>query len=162
MSWPPAPSAGCGSDGGTDPSRFLPPSDAARLESLVGQAVRANGRGECDQAEGAVQAAREQLEQVPETVAKRLTRNIDDWLVYLGETIGSECGQEPESTPSATASPTESPTETPDKTTEETPTPSPTPEETETPTPSPTASPEPTASPTPSPIPDNGGAIGED
>ena len=150
--------AGCGSDGGTDPSRFLPRGDAAALESLVRRANSASERGDCDAASTAVQDARARLDGVPATVSKRLTRNIDEWLVYLGERIGEECGQQEED-PSPTASPTEEPTETPDKTTEESPTPSPTPDETETPTPSPTTSPEPTPSPTTTP--DPGGAIGE-
>ena len=136
------PLAGCGSE---DPE-LIPQTRAGALTSTIDEIQAACEDNDTAKAKAAVQAANQQVSELPRRVDTELKRNIRDWLSHIDDRIERDCKAEetPTPTPSATETHTPEPTETP------------TPEPTETPTPEPTetATPEPTVEP-----PGDGGVI---
>jgi outer membrane biosynthesis protein TonB len=134
--------AGCGSE---DPE-LIPQTRASALTSTIDEITAACDDNDTAKAKAAVEAANQQVSELPRRVDAELKRNIRDWLNHIGDRIDEDCKAEetPTPTPSATETPTPEPTETP------------TPEPTETPTPEPTETP--TATPTVEP-PGDGGVI---
>ena len=116
--------AGCGSE---DPE-FIPQTRASALTSTIDEITAACDAEDPAKAKAAVEAANQQVSELPRRVDAKLKRNIRDWLSHIDDRIERDCKAEetPTPTPSATETPTPEPTETP------------TPEPTETPTPEPT------------------------
>jgi hypothetical protein len=126
--------AGCGSE---DPE-LIPQTRASALTSTIDEITAACDAEDPAKAKAAVEAANQQVSELPRRVNADLKRNIRDWLSHIEDRVDSDCKAKVEETPTPT--PTETAT--------------PTPTETATPTPTETATPEPTetpAEPTPSP-----------
>ena len=140
------PLAGCGSE---DPE-LIPQTRASALTSTIDEIQAACEDNDTAKAKAAVQAANQQVSELPRRVDTELKRNVRDWLSHIDDRIDRDCKAEetPTPTPSATETPTPEPTETP------------TPEPTETPTPEPTETP--TAEPTVEPPGDGGVVAPED
>jgi cell division septation protein DedD len=136
------PLAGCGSE---DPE-LIPQTRASALTSTIDEIQSACDDNDTAKAKAAVEAANQQVSELPRRVDADLKRNIRDWLSHIDDRIDRDCKPEetPTPSPSVTETPTPSPTETP------------TPEATETPVPEPTE--EPTPEPTVEP-PGDGGVI---
>ena len=136
------PLAGCGSD---EPE-LIPQTRASALTSTIDEIQSACDDNDTAKAKAAVEAANQQVSELPRRVDAELKRNIRDWLSHIDDRIERDCKEEetPTPSPSPTETPTPSPTETP------------TPEATETPVPEPTE--EPTPEPTVEP-PGDGGVI---
>ena len=135
--------AGCGSE---EPE-LIPQTRAAALTSTLDEVATACEAEEPGEARAAVEAANQQVSELPRRVDAELRRNLREWLAHIEDRIDNDCEpEEEEPTPTATPTPTAEPTETP------------TPEPTETPTAEPTETPtaEPTVEPTVEP-PGNGG-----
>jgi outer membrane biosynthesis protein TonB len=122
-----APLAGCGSE---DPE-LIPQTRASALTSTIDEIQSACDDNDTAKAKAAVQAANQQVSELPRRVDTELKRNLRDWLSHIDDRIEQDCKAKETPTPSATETPTPSPTETP------------TPEPTETPTPEPTETPTP-------------------
>jgi outer membrane biosynthesis protein TonB len=138
------PMAGCGSE---DPE-LIPQTRASALVSTIDEISAACDDHDTAKAKAAVEAANQQVSELPRRVDTELKSNIRDWLAHIDDRVEEDCKAEEETptpTPSATETPTPEPTETP------------TPEPTETPTPEPTETPTPT--PTVEP-PGDGGVLG--
>jgi hypothetical protein len=132
------PAAGCGSE---DPE-LIPQNRASALTSTIDEIQAACDDQKPDEAKAAVQAANQQVSELPRRVDTALKRNIRDWLDHIDSRIDRDCEpKEEEETPTPTPSPTETPTPTPTET------PTPTPTETPSPTPTETPPPEPTVEP---------------
>ena len=129
------PLAGCGSE---DPE-LIPKTRASALTSTIDEITAACDDNDTAKAKAAVQAANQQVSELPRRVDAELTRNIRAWLRHIDDRIDRDCKAEetPTATPEATETPTPEPTETPTPEPTETPTPEPT----ETPTPEPTVEP---------------------
>ena len=136
------PLAGCGSE---DPE-LIPQTRASALTSTIDEIQSACDDNDTAKAKAAVEAANQQVSELPRRVDAKLKRNIRDWLSHIDDRIDRDC--KAEETPTPSPSPTETPTPSPTET--------PTPEATETPTPEPTE--EPTPEPTVEP-PGDGGVI---
>ena len=136
------PLAGCGSD---DPE-LIPQTRASALTSTIDEIQSACDDNDTAKAKAAVEAANQQVSELPRRVDAELKRNIRDWLSHIDDRIDRDC--KAEETPTPSPSPTETPTPSPTET--------PTPEATETPVPEPTE--EPTPEPTVEP-PGDGGVI---
>jgi outer membrane biosynthesis protein TonB len=134
------PLAGCGSE---DPE-LIPQTRASALTSTIDEIQSACDDNDTAKAKAAVQAANQQVSELPRRVDTELKRNIRDWLSHIDARIARDCKAEetPTPTPTETETPTPSPTDTP----------TPEPTETATPEPTQTATPEPTVEP-----PGNGG-----
>jgi hypothetical protein len=130
------PVAGCGSE---DPE-LIPQTRASALTSTIDEISAACDDHAAAKAKAAVEAANQQVSELPRRVDAALKDNIRDWLKHIDERIDQDCQAEEES---PTPTPTPSPTETA--------TPSPSPTETATPEPTETATPEPTETATPEP-----------
>jgi len=135
------PLAGCGSD---DPE-LIPQTRASALTSTIDEIQSACDDNDTAKAKAAVEAANQQVSELPRRVDAKLKRNIRDWLTHIEDRIDRDC--KAEETPTATPEPTETPTPEPTET--------PTPEPTETPTPEPTE----TATPTPTVEPPGDGGV---
>jgi len=129
------PVAGCGSE---DPE-LISQTRASALTSTIDEITAACDDEDPAKAKAAVEAANQQVSELPRRVDAELRGNIREWLSHIEGRIDSDCKaeEEEEETPTPTPTPTETPTPTPTET--------PTPEPTETPTAEPTA--EPTESP---------------
>jgi hypothetical protein len=136
------PMAGCGSE---DPE-LIPQTRASALTSTIDKISAACDDHDPDKAKAAIQAANQQVSELPRRVNAELKRNIRDWLNHIDDRVAQDCKAEEKSTPTPTPTETETPTPTPTET------PTPTPTETPTPTPTETATPTPTVEP-----PGNGG-----
>ena len=134
------PLAGCGSE---DPE-LIPQTRASALTSTIDEIQSACDDNDTAKAKAAVQAANQQVSELPRRVDAELKRNIRNWLNHIDDRIEQDCKEEetPTPTPTETETPTPSPTDTP----------TPEPTETATPEPTQTATPEPTVEP-----PGNGG-----
>ena len=135
------PLAGCGSE---DPE-LIPQTRASALTSTIDEIQAACDDNDTAKAKAAVQAANQQVSELPRRVDAELKRNIRDWLTHIDDRIENDCKAEetPTPTPSATETATPEPTETA------------TPEPTETATPEPTE----TATPAPTVEPPGGGGV---
>ena len=136
------PLAGCGSE---DPE-LIPQTRASALTLTIDEIQSACDDNDTAKAKAAVQAANQQVSELPRRVDAELKRNIRNWLNHIDDRIEQDCKEEETPTPT----PTETETETPTPSPTDTPTPEPT--ETATPEPTQTATPEPTVEP-----PGNGG-----
>jgi hypothetical protein len=135
------PVAGCGSD---DPER-IPQNRASALTSTIDRISAACDDNDPAKAKAAVDAANQQVSELPRRVDAKLKSNIRDWLRHIDDRIDEDCKAEKEASPTPTATETETPTPTPTKTATPTPTETATP--TPTPTPTETTTPEPTVEP---------------
>ena len=140
------PVAGCGSE---DPE-LIPQTRASALTSTIDEINSACDANDTDKAKAAVQAANQQVSELPRRVDSELKSNLRQWLRHIDDRIDEDCAKEEEETPTATPTPTPTETATPEPT--KTATPEPT--ETATPEPTETATPEPTVEP-----PGDGGVI---
>jgi len=133
------PVAGCGSE---DPE-LIPQTRASALTSTIDEIGAACDDQDTAKAKAAVEAANQQVSELPRRVDAELKRNIRDWLNHIDDRIDRDCEAKEEETPTPTPTQTETPTPTPTET------PTPTPTETPTPTPTPTEAPpeEPTVEP---------------
>jgi hypothetical protein len=136
--------AGCGSE---EPE-LIPQTRASALTSTIDEITAACDENDTAKAKAAVEAANQQVSELPRRVDGELKRNIRDWLSHIGDRIEKDCKAEETPTPTPTATETETPTPEPTET--------PTPEPTETPTPEPTETPTPSATVEP---PGDGGVI---
>ena len=132
--------AGCGSE---DPE-LIPQTRASALTSTIDEITAACDAEDPAKAKAAVEAANQQVSELPRRVNAELKRNIRQWLTHIEDRADSDCKAKEEDTP--TPSPTETATETP----------------TETATPEPTETPAPTPSPTVEPPGDGGVPAPED
>ncbi len=143
------PMAGCGKE---DPE-LIPQTRASALTSTIDEITAACDAEDPAKAKAAVEAANQQVSELPRKVSRELKNNITDWLSHIEDRVDSDCKAKAEETPTPTA--TESPTPTPTE--------SPTPTPTETATPEPTETPaEPTPTPTVEPPGDGGVPAPED
>ena len=131
------PLAGCGSEN----PELIPETRASALTSTIDEITSACDANDPDKAKAAVQAANQQVSELPRRVDSELKSNIRQWLRHIDGRIDQDCAKEEAETPTPSPSPTE--TATPERT--ETATPEPT--ETATPEPTETATPEPTVEP---------------
>jgi hypothetical protein len=135
------PLAGCGSEN----PELIPATRASALTSTMDEITAACDDNDTAKAKAAVQAANQQVSELPRRVDSELKSNLRRWLRHIDDRIDEDCAKEeketPTPTPTATETPTAEPTETPTREPTETPTPEPT--ETPTPTPTPTATVEP-------------------
>jgi hypothetical protein len=132
-----APAAGCGSD---DPE-LIPQTRASALTSTIDEIKAACDDEDAAKAKAAVDAANQQVSELPRRVDAELRSNIRDWLKYIDGRIDGDCKAEEKETPTPTPSATETPTPEPTETPTPEPTETPTPEPTETATPAPTVEP---------------------
>jgi hypothetical protein len=140
------PMAGCGSEN----PELIPATDASALTSTIDEITAACDDNDTAKAKAAVQAANQQVSELPRRVDSKLKRNVHDWLDHIDERVEQDCAKEEEETP--TPSPSPSPTETATRE----------PTETATPEPTETATPEPTETPVPTPTvepPGDGGVV---
>ena len=140
------PLAGCGREN----PELIPETRASALTSSIDEITSACDANDTDKAKAAVQAANQQVSELPRRVDSELKSNLRQWLRHIDGRIEQDCAKQEEETPTQTATP--EPTETPTPEPTETPTPKPT----ETPTPEPTETPTPTATVEP---PGDGGVI---
>ena len=133
------PMAGCGSE---DPE-LIPQNRASALTSTIDKISAACDDHDPDKAKAAIQAANQQVSELPRRVNANLKRNVRDWLDHIDDRIDQDCQADKEASPTPTPTPTATETATPTPT--ETSTPEPT--ETATPEPTETATPEPTVEP---------------
>ena len=131
------PLAGCGREN----PELIPETRASALTSTIDEITSACDANDPAKAKAAVQAANQQVSELPRRVDAELKSNIRQWLRHIDGRIDEDCAEEEEETPTPSPSPTE--TATPEPT--ETATPAPT--ETATPVPTETATPEPTVEP---------------
>jgi hypothetical protein len=135
------PVAGCGSEH----PELIPQTRASALTSTIDEISAACDDHDPAKAKAALQAANQQVSELPRRVNAELKRNIRDWLSHIGDRVEQDCKEEEKQEETPTPTPTETPTETPTPTPTETPTPEPTktatPEPTETATPAPTVEP---------------------
>ena len=131
------PLAGCGSEN----PELIPANRASALTSTIDEINAACDANDTAKAKAAVQAANQQVSELPRKVNRRLKNNISEWLDHIDGRIEQDCAKQEESTPTPTPSATATPTETPTET------PTPTPTETATPTPTETPSATPTVEP---------------
>ncbi|HEX5781772.1 MAG TPA: hypothetical protein VFX80_07610 [Solirubrobacteraceae bacterium] len=129
------PLAGCGSE---DPE-LISQTRASALTSTIDEITAACDDNDTAKAKAAVDAANQQVSELPRRVDGELKRNIRDWLNHIDDRIDRDC--KAEETPTPTPEPTETPTPEPTETPTPEPTETPTPEPTETPTPTPTVEP---------------------
>jgi outer membrane biosynthesis protein TonB len=137
------PLAGCGSEN----PELIPATRASALTSTMDEITSACEANDTDKAKAAVDAANQQVSELPRRVDSELKSNLRQWLRHIDDRIDEDCAKEekekekeketPTPTPTATETPTPEPTETPTPEPTETPTPEPT----ETPTPTPTVEP---------------------
>ena len=121
------PLAGCGSE---EPE-LISQTRASALTSTIDEITAACDDNDAAKAKAAVEAANQQVSELPRRVDGELKRNIRDWLTHIDDRIDRDC--KAEETPTPTPEPTETPTPEPTET--------PTPEPTETATPTPTVEP---------------------
>ena len=138
------PLAGCGSEN----PELIPQDRASALTSTIDQINAACDANDTAKAKAAIEAANQQVSELPRRVNADLKRNVRQWLRHIDDRVDQDCAKKEESTPTPTPTATE--TATPEPT--ETATPEPT--ETATPEPTETASPTPTVEP-----PGDGGVI---
>ena len=139
------PLAGCGQEN----PELIPQTRASALTSTIDEINSACDANDTDKAKAAVEAANQQVSELPRRVDTELKSNLRQWLRHIDDRIDEDCAKaEEEETPTPAPTQTETPTPEPTET--------PTPEPTETPTPEPTetATPEPTVEP-----PGDGGVI---
>jgi hypothetical protein len=136
------PMAGCGSE---DPE-LIPQNSASALTSTIDKISAACDDHDRDKAKAAIQAASQQVSELPRRVNADLKSNLRDWLAHIDDRVERDCkAKEEEASPTPSPTATETPTPTPTPTATETATPEPT--ETATPEPTETATPEPTVEP---------------
>ena len=140
------PLAGCGKEN----PELIPQDRASALTSTIDEINSACNAKDTAKAKAAVEAANQQVSELPRAVDAELKRNIRQWLRHIDDRVDQDCAKQEESTP--TAAPTATETATPEPT--ETPTPTPT----KTATPTPTATETPSATPTVEP-PGGGGVL---
>ena len=125
--------AGCGSDN----PKLIPQTQSAALVETIDEIGAACDDGDADRARAGVEAANQQVSELPRAVDQRLRENIRGWLAHVQGRIDNDCKAEETPTPT----PSETPTETPSPTPTAAPTETATPEATETPAPEPTVEP---------------------
>jgi hypothetical protein len=130
--------AGCGQD---DNPELIPENRASALTSTIDEITAACDANDTAEAKAAVQAANQQVSELPRRVDAELKSNLRDWLNHIGDRVEQDCAKEEEATPTPTETPTATPTETPTETPTPTPTETPTPTPTETPSATPTVEP---------------------
>src|SRR3954453_8434092 len=140
--------AGCGSEN----PELIPQTRASALTSTIDEISSACDAEDTAKAKAAVEAANQQVSELPRRVNAQLKRNLRAWLTHIEDRIDRDCKAKEAETP--TPAPTPAPTETRAPAPTETPTETPTPKPTETATSTPTETPPPT--PTVEP-PGNGG-----
>ena len=124
--------AGCGSE---DPE-LIPQTRASALTSTVDEIKAACDDEDPAKAKAAVEAANQQVSELPRKVDRQLKANVRDWLEHIEGRIDQDCKKKAEEeTPTPSPSPTETPTPSHTETA--------TPEATETATPAPTETPAP-------------------
>jgi len=138
------PMAGCGSE---DPE-LIPQTRASALTSTIDKITAACDAEDPAKAKAAIEAANQQVSELPRRVSRELKDNVSEWLAHIEDRVDSDCKAEEEETPTPTPTETATPTPT------ETATPEPT--ETATPEPTETATPEPTETPAVEPPGDGG------
>jgi hypothetical protein len=99
------PAAGCGSE---DPE-LIPQTRASALTSTIDEIQAACDDQDTAKAKAAVQAANQQVSELPRRVDAELRRNIRDWLNHIDDRIDQDCEPDEEEEETATPSPTASP-----------------------------------------------------
>ena len=133
------PLAGCGSEN----PELIPQDRASALTSTIDEIKAACDANDTAKAKAAVDAANQQVSELPRRVDAELKRNVRQWLRHIDDRVDQDCAKKEKSTPTPTPTPTATETATP----EPTKTPTPTPPETATPTPTETPSATPTVEP---------------
>jgi outer membrane murein-binding lipoprotein Lpp len=140
------PLAGCGQEN----PELIPQTRASALTSTIDEINSACDANDPDKAKAAVQAANQQVSELPRRVDSELKSNLRQWLRHIDDRIDEDCAKEEKPEPTETATPEPTETATPEPTATATPEPT----ETATPEPTETATPEPTVEP-----PGDGGVI---
>ncbi len=138
--------AGCGQEN----PELIPQTRASALTSTIDEINSACDANDTAKAKAAVQAANQQVSELPRRVDSELKSNLRQWLRHIDDRIDEDCAKEEEPEPTETATPEPTETATPEPT------------ETATPEPTETATPEPTETPVPTPTvepPGDGGVI---
>ena len=99
--------AGCGKE---DPE-LIPQTRASALTSTIDEITAACDAEDPAKAKAAIEAANQQVSELPRKVSRELKDNIADWLAHIEDRVDSDCKAKAEETPTPT--PTESPTPTP-------------------------------------------------
>src|SRR5918998_6703072 len=81
------PVAGCGSE---DPE-LIPQTRASALTSTIDEITAACDAEDPGKAKAAVEAANQQVSELPRRVDAELKRNIRDWLDHIDDRIGRDC-----------------------------------------------------------------------
>jgi hypothetical protein len=131
------PLAGCGQE---DPE-LIPQTRASALTSTIDEINSACSANDTAKAKAAVEAANQQVSELPRRVDSELKSNLREWLRHIDDRIDQDCAKEEEETPTPTPTPTETATPEPTETATPEPTETATPEPTETPVPTPTVEP---------------------
>jgi hypothetical protein len=97
--------AGCGSEN----PHMIPQERASSLTAAVDDIRAACDDNDAAKARAAVDAANQQVSELPREVSTGLKRNLRDWISHIEDRIGRDC----EKAETPTATPTETPTETP-------------------------------------------------
>src|SRR5215210_4524838 len=103
------PMAGCGSE---DPE-LIPQTRASALTSTIDEITAACDAEDPAKAKAAVEAANQQVSELPRRVSADLRKNIRDWLSHIDDRIDSDWKAKQEELFSTGPGPTETPTETP-------------------------------------------------
>ena len=131
------PMAGCGSE---EPE-LIPQTRASALTSTIDEIKAACDAEDPAKAKAAVEAANQQVSELPRKVDRELKANVREWLDHIGGRIDNDCKAAEEESPTPTPTPSETATPEPTETATPEPTETATPEPTETPAPEPTVEP---------------------
>ncbi len=113
------PLAGCGSE---EPE-LIPQTRASALTSTIDEIQSACDDNDTAKAKAAVEAANQQVSELPRRVDAELKRNIRDWLRHIDDRVDRDCKADETPTPTPTATETPTPTPTAEPTVEPTPDP---------------------------------------
>ena len=107
------PLAGCGSEN----PELIPQDRASALTSTIDKINAACDANDTAKAKAAIEAANQQVSELPRRVNADLKRNVRQWLRHIDDRVDEDCAKKQESTttptPTATETATPEPTETP-------------------------------------------------
>ena len=107
------PVAGCGKEN----PELIPQDRASALTSTIDEIKAACDANDTAKAKAAVEAANQQVSELPRRVDAELKRNVRQWLRHIDDRVDEDCAKKQESTttptPTATETATPEPTETP-------------------------------------------------
>jgi len=112
------PLAGCGSEN----PELIPQDRASALTSTIDKINAACDANDTAKAKAAIEAANQQVSELPRRVDAELKRNVRQWLRHIDDRVDEDCAKKQESTSTPTPTATETATPEPTKTPTATPT----------------------------------------